>query len=73
MPGQILLQANPPADPSQLPDSMLQFSVQLDTKNYLPTEELKSIQMFRRAADYIAAGMFHPRLLQGHIAHNQQR
>ncbi|KAJ7638132.1 XFP N-terminal domain-containing protein [Mycena rosella] len=57
MPGQILLQANPPAEPSLLPDSMLQFSVHLDTKNYLSNDELKSMKMFRRAADYIAAAM----------------
>ncbi|KAF7327423.1 putative phosphoketolase [Mycena kentingensis (nom. inval.)] len=57
MPAQILLQANPSPDPSQLPDSVLQLGVQLDVNNYLSAEELKSIQMFRRAADYIAAAM----------------
>ncbi|KAJ6630943.1 XFP N-terminal domain-containing protein [Mycena sp. CBHHK59/15] len=57
MPGQILLQANPPADPSQLPESMLEFSVKLKTKDYLSKEELKAMKMFRRAADYIAAAM----------------
>jgi xylulose-5-phosphate/fructose-6-phosphate phosphoketolase len=56
MPGQILLQANPPADPSLLPDSMLEFSVKLDTKDYLSKDELNAIKMFRRAADYIASG-----------------
>ncbi|KAJ7220120.1 phosphoketolase [Mycena pura] len=70
MPGQILLQANPPADPSLLPDSVLELSVQLDTKNYLSDDELKSIEMFRRAADYIAAAMIflnHNVLLQRDI------
>ncbi|KAJ7746366.1 phosphoketolase [Mycena metata] len=57
MPAQILLQANPPADPSLLPDSVLQLGVQLETKDYLASDELKAIKMFRRAADYIAAAM----------------
>ncbi|KAF5367098.1 hypothetical protein D9758_003951 [Tetrapyrgos nigripes] len=48
---------NPPPDPSQLDDALLQWSVKLDTKNFLSPEELKSVQLFRRAADYIAAGM----------------
>jgi xylulose-5-phosphate/fructose-6-phosphate phosphoketolase len=57
MPGQILLQANPPADSSLLPDSVLELGVQLDTKNYLSDDELKSLKLFRRTADYIAAAM----------------
>ncbi|KAJ7454731.1 phosphoketolase [Mycena latifolia] len=72
MPGQILLQANPPADPSLLPDSILQYSIQLDTKNYLSSEELKAIKMFRRAADYIAAAMIflnHNVLVERDITH----
>ncbi|KAJ7152275.1 hypothetical protein C8R43DRAFT_1003975 [Mycena crocata] len=56
--GQILIQANPPADPSLLSDSIHQLSVQLNTKSYLSSDELKAIKMFRRVADYIAAG--HP-------------
>lgn len=58
MPGQELFQPNPPADPSQLPDSILEYSVKLNTKDYLKPDELKNIQMFRRAADYIAAGKY---------------
>ncbi|KAF5366987.1 hypothetical protein D9758_003947 [Tetrapyrgos nigripes] len=57
MPGQELYQSNPPPDPSQLDDALLQWSVKLDTKNFLSPEELKSVQLFRRAADYIAAAM----------------
>ncbi|PBL03652.1 phosphoketolase [Armillaria gallica] len=57
MPGQVLFQPNPLPDPSQLPDAFLDFSVKLDTHNYLPSDELKAIQKFRRAADYIAAAM----------------
>ncbi|KAJ7671559.1 phosphoketolase [Mycena polygramma] len=73
MPAQILLQANPPADPSLLPDSVLQLGVQLDTKNYLPEDELKSLKMFRRAADYIAAAMIflnHNTLIERDITHD---
>ena len=59
MPGQLLFQPNPPPDPSQLPDSILQYGVQLDISNTLSSEELAAIKQFRRAADYIAAGMRH--------------
>lgn len=57
MPGQELFQPNPPADPSLIPESMLDFSVKLNTSNFLSSDELKAVKMFRRAADYIAAGM----------------
>lgn len=56
MPAQLLFQPNPPPDPSQLPDSILDYGVKLDLTNYLPAEELNAIKQFRRAADYIAAG-----------------
>ena len=49
--------ANPPADPSSLSDDILKLSVSVDTKDYLPVGDLQSIQLFRRAANYIAAGM----------------
>ncbi|ESK95873.1 phosphoketolase [Moniliophthora roreri MCA 2997] len=57
MPAQRIDQPNPPPDPSQLDDAILSYSVKLNTKNFLSDEELKSIQLFRRAADYIAAAM----------------
>ena len=56
MPGQLLFQPNPPPDPSQLPESILEYSVKLDLTNVLSNEELSAIKQFRRAADYIAAG-----------------
>ena len=56
MPGQLLFQPTPPPDPSQLPESILQYGVQLDISNTLSSEELTAIKQFRRAADYIAAG-----------------
>lgn len=57
MPAQIISQPNPPPDPSSLSDELLQLSVKLETENYLSPEELNAVQTFRRAADYIAAGM----------------
>ncbi|KAF5342246.1 hypothetical protein D9611_001667 [Ephemerocybe angulata] len=57
MPGQINSQANPPAEPSQIPNDILNLAVKLKTENYLSAEELKGVQHFRRAADYIAAAM----------------
>ncbi len=56
MPGQLLYQPNPPPDPSQLPDSILDYSIKLDLTNVLSKEELSALKQFRRAADYIAAG-----------------
>ena len=58
MPGQLLFQPNPPPDPSQLPESILEYGVKLNTKGVLSPEELSAIKQFRRAADYIAAGPF---------------
>ncbi|KAI0787950.1 phosphoketolase [Fomes fomentarius] len=57
MPGQLLFQPNPPPDPSQLPDSILDYGVKLDISKTLTPEELSAIKQFRRAADYIAAAM----------------
>lgn len=58
MPAQRISQPNPPADPSLLPDDVLNLAVQLNTTDYLSEDELRAIQDFRKAADYIAAGMF---------------
>jgi xylulose-5-phosphate/fructose-6-phosphate phosphoketolase len=56
MPGQLLSQPNPPPDPSLLPDSVLDYAVKLDTTDFLSKDEHRAIHLFRRAADYIAAG-----------------
>ena len=56
MPAQELYQANPPPDASQLPKVLNELAVQLPL-NVLSEQEVKDIQAFRRAADYIAAGM----------------
>lgn len=57
MPAEILDRPNPPPGKSQLPDSMLNLEVTLDTANSLANEEKNAIQKFRRVANYIAAAM----------------
>ncbi|PPQ63927.1 hypothetical protein CVT24_010325 [Panaeolus cyanescens] len=57
MPAQQISQPNPPADPSLLPDQVLDLAVQLKTADYLAENELRAVQDFRKAADYIAAAM----------------
>ena len=57
MPGQQILEPNPPPESSQLPDALLDCRVKLDTKGSLSRGERDAISQFRRAADYIAAGM----------------
>ena len=49
---------NPSPDPSQLPDTVLDCRVELNIKNVLSPDELYSVQCFRRAGDYIAAGSY---------------
>jgi len=56
MPGQQIAEANPPPDASLLPDSLLDYGVQLENKHVLSKHELNAIHKFRRAADYVAAG-----------------
>jgi len=48
--------ANPPALPSRIPEESLNFAAHLDTP---PLEKATATALlhFRRAADYIAAGM----------------
>ena len=58
MPGQQISQSNPPPDASQLSDDILNWSIKVEHDNFLSKEDAKSIQMFRRAADYIAACKF---------------
>ena len=57
MPGEVLDRPNPPPGKSQLPDSILEYHVDLDYANTLTPNELQAITKFRRAADYIAAAM----------------
>ena len=57
MPAEILDRPNPPPGKSQLPDSILNFEVTLDTTKSLTNNEKNAIQKFRRMANYIAAAM----------------
>jgi hypothetical protein len=56
MPGQLIEQPNPPPEVSLIPECALDLAVQLDTKDYLDNNEIEAVQVFRRAANYIAAG-----------------
>lgn len=56
MPGEEIDRPNPKALPSHLPDYVDQLAVQLE-KIQLSKEELKGLEDFRRAANYIAAAM----------------
>jgi xylulose-5-phosphate/fructose-6-phosphate phosphoketolase len=58
MPGQEISSPNPPPDSSLLSEDILKLKIELDIQNALTSEELKAVKAFRRAADYIAAGMF---------------
>ncbi|KAG6373448.1 putative phosphoketolase [Boletus reticuloceps] len=57
MPGQLLVQPNPPADPSHLPDSVLDCRVRAGTASDITSTELASLDKFKRAVNYIAAAM----------------
>jgi len=57
MPGEVLDRPNPPPGKSQLPDSILEYRVNLESANALTPDELHAISAYRRAADYIAAAM----------------
>ena len=50
---------NPPPEKSQLPDSLLNLSINLDDKkkSILGDNELAALKAYRRAANYIAAAM----------------
>jgi len=57
MPGEVIDRPNPKALPSQLPDNVLELAVQLE-KLALSDAELKGLEEFRRASNYIAAGTY---------------
>ena len=57
MPAEILNRPNPPPGKSQLPDSILNLEVTLDTTNALTYQKKDAIQKFRRMANYVAAAM----------------
>ncbi len=57
MPGEVIDRPNPQPLASQIPDSVLELSVKLE-KVALSDADLKGLEEFRRASNYIAAGMF---------------
>ena len=64
MPGEVIDRPNPQPLASQIPDSVLELSVKLE-KVALSDADLKGLQEFRRASNYIAAGMFPKTVLHG--------
>ncbi|PVF98371.1 D-xylulose 5-phosphate/D-fructose 6-phosphate phosphoketolase [Serendipita vermifera] len=53
---------NPPPDPSQLPESVLDVRVKLqNVKNSLSDEELHAVECYKRVANYMAAAMIYLR------------
>ena len=57
MPGEVIDRPNPQALASHIPDEVLSLSVKLE-KIKLNDADLKGLEEFRRAANYIAAGKF---------------
>ena len=62
MPGEIIDRPNPKALPSHIPDVVNELSVKLE-KMKLTDSELRGLQDFRRAGNYIAAGTFVDQIL----------
>lgn len=56
MPGEEIDRPNPQALPSHIPEDVLALSVKLD-KTKLDDTHYEGLKEFRRAANYIAAGM----------------
>jgi hypothetical protein len=57
MPGEIIDRPNPQPLPSHIPDDVLSLSVKLQ-KMSITDADLKGLEAFRRASNYIAAGKF---------------
>jgi hypothetical protein len=71
MPGEVIDRPNPQPLPSHIPDSVLELSVKLE-KVALSDVDLKGLEEFRRASNYIAAGEFRTPLYNLAIATNIQ-
>lgn len=56
MPGEVIDRPNPQPLPSHIEDHVLSLAVKLE-KAKLDSSTAKGLQKFRRAANYIAAGM----------------
>jgi len=59
MPGEVIDRPNPQPLPSHIPDHVLELSVKLE-KVALSDADLKGLEEFRRASNYIAAGKSRP-------------
>ena len=57
MPGEVIDRPNPQFLASQIPNNVLGLAVKLE-KVALSDADLKGLEEFRRASNYIAAGMF---------------
>jgi len=57
MPGEVIDRPNPQAIASHIPDEVLSLSVKLQ-KMSLSDEDIRGLEEFRRASNYIAAGKF---------------
>ena len=66
MPGEIIDRPNPQALASLVPDEVLNLAVKLD-KITISDADLKGLEEFRRASNYIAAGMYQ------HLNHSGRR
>jgi len=56
MPGEVIDRPNPQPIPSNVPDDALSLVVKLE-KTKLDEDTYSALQLFRRAANYITAGM----------------
>lgn len=57
MPGEVIDRPNPQPLPSHIPEDVLSLAVKLE-KTKLDESTYNSLQEFRRAANYIAAGQY---------------
>jgi len=71
MTGEIIDRPNPGAKPSLIPDEVLSLSVKLDKLN-ISDADLKALGDFRRASNYIAAGLYpHTKTIFSGLGTNQ--
>jgi hypothetical protein len=57
MPGEVIDRPNPQAPPSNIPDTVNELAVKLE-KIDISEDDLRGLEEFRRASNYIAAGEF---------------
>jgi xylulose-5-phosphate/fructose-6-phosphate phosphoketolase len=57
MPGEVIDRPNPQASPSNIPDAVNELAVKLE-KIDISENDLRGLEEFRRASNYIAAGKY---------------